>query len=62
MQRTPHRQSLPIQAAKIILEMISSGDLHDILPGERRLADQLQIGRDTLRGALQILESENVIS
>ncbi len=62
MKRIPHRQSLPVQAAEIILEMISSGDLHDTLPGERRLAEQLQIGRDTLRGALHILENDKVIS
>ncbi|MEN8785305.1 MAG: substrate-binding domain-containing protein [Akkermansiaceae bacterium] len=62
MQRIPHRQPLPVQAAEIILEMITSGDLQGILPGERRLAEQLQIGRDTLRGALHILENDNVIS
>lgn len=58
----PHRQTLPLQAAEIVLEMISAGDIQDLLPGERKLASQLQIGRDTLRSALLILESDGVIS
>ena len=62
MPRIPHRQPLPIQAADIILEMISSGDIQDLLPGERSLASQLQIGRDTLRAALEILEADGIIS
>lgn len=62
MSRIPSRQSLPAQAAQIIQEMISDGDLHDLLPGERTLASQLQIGRDTLRAALGLLEAEAIIS
>ena len=62
MSRIPHRQPLPIQAAEIILEMISSGKIKDRLLGERTLASQLQIGRDTLRAALDILETDKVIS
>ncbi|MEJ6580032.1 MAG: substrate-binding domain-containing protein [Akkermansiaceae bacterium] len=62
MPRIPNRQSLPSQAAQVIQEMISSGDLHGLLPGERTLASQLQIGRDTLRAALIILEASGIIS
>ena len=62
MSRIPHRQALPTQAAEIIVEMISSGTIKDRLPGERTLASQLQIGRDTLRAALEILETDGVIS
>ena len=62
MSRIPQRQPLPTQAAEIIREMISSGELQDLLPGERTLASQLQIGRDTLRAALNILENKGVIS
>ncbi len=58
MPRLPHRQDLPTQAATIIKEMIDGGEFRDLLPGERTLAAQLQIGRDTLRVALDILESE----
>ncbi len=62
MSRIPNRQSLPAQAARIIREMISSGDLQGLLPGERTLASQLQIGRDTLRAALTFLEADGIIS
>ena len=62
MSRIPNRQSLPAQAARIIREMISSGDLQGLLPGERTLASQLQIGRDTLRAALTSLEADGIIS
>jgi len=62
MPRLPQRQSLPAQAADIIVEMIASGDLVDTLPGERVLAARLQIGRDTLRAALEILESTGYLS
>ncbi len=62
MPRLPHRQDLPTQAATIIKEMIDEGEFHDLLPGERTLAAKLQIGRDTLRGALDILESEGWIT
>lgn len=62
MPRLPQRQSLPSQTAEIITEMIKSGAISDTLPGERTLANQLQIGRDTLRSALDILESQTLIS
>lgn len=62
MPKIPDRPSLPVQAARIIRELIASGELHDLLPGERTLAAQLQIGRDTLRAALALLERDEVIS
>lgn len=62
MARIPDRQSLPAQAAEIIREMMAAGELRDQLPGERTLAAQLQIGRDTLRAALSLLEAEGAIS
>lgn len=62
MPRLPQRQSLPTQAADIILEMINAGELANTLPGERTLADRLQIGRDTLRSALDILQAQKIIS
>ena len=62
MSRLPHRQDLPTQAATIIKEMIVGGEFHALLPGERTLADKLQIGRDTLRLSLEILESEGWIT
>lgn len=62
MPRLPYRQDLPTQAATIIKEMIEAGEFPDLLPGERNLAAKLQIGRDTLRVALDILESEGWIT
>ena len=62
MSRIPHRQPLPNQAAEIIRELIAAGEIRNLLPGERTLASQLQIGRDTLRAALNILESDGLIS
>lgn len=62
MPRLPKRLSLSSQATEIIKEMIDQGELHERLPGERTLAERLQIGRDTLRAALETLESEGWIS
>lgn len=62
MPRLPQRYSLPSQTAEIILDMVKSGEITDTLPGERTLASRLQIGRDTLRAALEILEAQEVIS
>lgn len=42
--------------------MIGTGEIHGLLPGERTLAAKLQIGRDTLRAALEILEAGGWIS
>jgi len=62
MPRIPQRQPLSVQAAEIIVDMIHSGEIQKRLPGERELAAQLQIGRDTLRAALDILEAKEMIS
>jgi DNA-binding LacI/PurR family transcriptional regulator len=62
MPRLPKRQHLSLQAAGIIEEMITTGELRDLIPGERTLAEKLQIGRDTLRASLEILEQKKVIS
>lgn len=62
MSRLPMRHGLPSQAAGIIEEMIITGELRNFIPGERTLAEKLQIGRDTLRASLQILEQKKVIS
>jgi len=62
MPRIPQRQNLAIQAAEIIEEMIMNGGYKNYLPGERTLAKKLQIGRDTLRSALDIVEKKKLIS
>jgi len=58
----PQRTSLATEAAKVIIKMIESGEIKKQLPGERTMAERLQIGRDTLRGALKQLESTGWIS
>ena len=62
MPRLPQRHALPGQTAEIIQEMIAAGELRTLIPGERSLAARLQIGRDTLRAALEILEGDGIIS
>lgn len=62
MPRIPKRHPLPTQAAEIIRDLIANGELRGLLPGERTLASDLQIGRDTLRAALSLLETEGTIS
>lgn len=49
--------------SKHILESILNGDLQpgDKLPAERKLAEQLQIGRSTLREATQVLVILNLL-
>ena len=60
--KLPSRNSLVSQTVAIIEEMIQSGELQSPLPGERRLAARLHIGRDTLRSALSELERRQWIS
>lgn len=62
MPRLPQRLALSAQAAEIIKEMIDNQELKGLLPGERTLSSNLQIGRDTLRAALDILEAERWIA
>jgi len=62
MPKIPKRSSLPNQAADIIINMIETGEFTDTLPGERELASRFQIGRDTLRLALEQLEKDEYIT
>lgn len=62
MPDLPKRQSLSSQAAEIMQKMIEAGEMTDQLPGERTLATRLQIGRDTLRAALDLMEKRGYIS
>jgi len=60
--QTPQKISLVTQTADILREHISTGKILHILPGENKLATDLQISRKTLRAALQILTTEKLIS
>jgi DNA-binding LacI/PurR family transcriptional regulator len=58
----PSRGNLVVECARVIRLRISSGEWRQALPGERRLATTLQVGRDTIRLALQQLERDGVLS
>lgn len=50
------------QAADIIRSAILSGDLVQVLPSERRLSEQLQISRASVRKALEALTREGMLA
>ncbi len=52
----PSRGSLVLDCVRVLELRISAGEWQRLMPGERRLADILQVGRDTVRLALQHLE------
>ena len=57
----PKRTSLAVDAAICLRERIHRGDWAQYLPGEMSLARDLQVGRNTIRAALAILEKEGLI-
>jgi len=58
----PSRGNLVVECARVMRMRITSGEWRQALPGERRLADTLQVGRDTIRLAVQQLEREGVLA
>lgn len=58
----PARNSLVLECVRVMQVRIESGEWPEALPGERRLAEMLQVGRDTIRLALQQLEREGVLA
>ncbi len=58
----PSRGSLVAECVRVMQLRIASGEWQRMLPGERRLADTLQVGRDTIRLALQQLERDGVLA
>ena len=57
----PQRQSLLADTTEILRQAILTGKWVDRLPGERKLSQQMQIGRDTLRLAIKQLQRERLI-
>lgn len=58
----PTRTNLISECVRVMKARIDSGEWGEFLPGERRLADILQVGRDTIRHALGELEKSQVIA
>ena len=59
--KLPQRTSLIGQVVEILRGEIASGHWQTRLPGERALADHLQVSRSTLRGALEQLHRRGLI-
>ncbi len=62
MDLVPQRQSLLAQSTAILRDALCSGEWGRFMPGERKLCEQMQIGRDTLRLALKQLEREGLLA
>lgn len=62
MLKLPLRQPLKAQTAEILREHIAQGMWRDWLPGERQLCEMLQVGRATLRAALEQLSAAGELS
>ncbi|MEK7951455.1 substrate-binding domain-containing protein [Luteolibacter soli] len=58
----PSRGNLVAECVRVMHLRISAGEWPRLLPGERRLAETLQVGRDTIRLALQQLERDGVLA
>jgi len=58
----PSRSNLVVECVRVLRLRLRSGEWSGYLPGERRLAELLQVGRDTIRIAIQQLEREGLIS
>jgi len=58
----PRHRSLVADTADCLRAGIRSGRWRDLLPGERKLAGELQVGRNTLRAALSQLERSGWLS
>lgn len=57
----PARGNLVAECVRVMKLRIRSGEWARLLPGERRMAEILQVGRDTIRLALRQLEREGVL-
>jgi DNA-binding LacI/PurR family transcriptional regulator len=58
----PSRGNLVADCVRVMHLRIAAGEWPKLLPGERRLAETLQVGRDTIRLALQQLERDGVLA
>lgn len=61
MPKIPRRLSLITETASVLRQRIHDGDWSLRLPGEVELSTHLQVGRNTIRGALKLLEQEGLL-
>ncbi|MCX6858224.1 MAG: substrate-binding domain-containing protein [Verrucomicrobia bacterium] len=57
----PRRASLPLDVAAFLRGRLCAGAWGKFLPGELELVRELQVGRNTIRAALLILEKEGLL-
>ncbi len=57
----PRRASLPLEVAAFLRGRLLQGNWSQHLPGELELSRELQVGRNTIRAALVILEREGLL-
>ena len=57
----PSRGNLVAECSRVIRLRLANGEWRGVMPGERRLAELLQVGRDTVRLSLQQLEREHIL-
>lgn len=58
----PSRGNLVAECVRVMQLRLASGEWPKLLPGERRLAETLQVGRDTIRLAIRQLEREGILA
>jgi len=58
----PSRHSLVAECVRVMELRIASGEWISLLPGERRLAEILKVGRDTIRQTLEQLEEKGILA
>jgi DNA-binding GntR family transcriptional regulator len=62
MEMIPERRSLVAQAVEILRASIKDGEWERHLPTEAQLRERMQVGRNTVRAALAVLEKEGWIT
>ncbi len=58
MDMIPQRRSLVAQTVEILRGMIQNGEWDTHLPTEAQLQERMQVGRNTVRAALEVMEKE----
>ena len=62
MNLVPQRHSLLAETTALLRNAILSGSWTGVLPGERKLCQRMQVGRDTVRAAIQQIEREGLVA